>query len=176
MATSIQNAAASDSCADDEPGERRSDDEADLVDRLVQRRRRRRTARGARAIGTTAARVGPSMPDSPAAIDEHTKIGHTAGASSVAFTASPTLHTASAACVNSSSRRRSRASASEPPTSEPRSSGGSWASDSRPTCERRVGQQEELERRGDDGELAAEERDELAGPEQPVVPALPERA
>ena len=71
--------------------------------------------------------------------------------------------------VTSSSLRRSKASASEPPNSEQTSSGPSWAMPSMPTANDECVIVVDLHRHGHDRELGPDERDELPTPEQPVV-------
>ena len=98
------------------PGDRRSDDEADLVDRLVQRRRRRELLAAARGSARRRPGSGRRCPRARRRAPSTRRSATPSARPALALTASPTLHTASAAWVTSSSRRRSMASASEPPT------------------------------------------------------------
>jgi hypothetical protein len=79
-----------------------------------------------------ALRVELSIPDSAAVSAGNTKSGHSAGPKS-AFSASPALEAAPIVSTTISRRRRSTASTSDPPSSDPKISGNSCASDTRPT-------------------------------------------
>ena len=68
-----------------------------------------------------------------------------------------------------SSRRRSTTSASDPPPSANRRIGTSWKNVSAADRERRAGQDEDLVRQGDPGDLVADAVDDLAGPQPAVV-------
>src|SRR5579875_1109985 len=80
-----------------------------------------------------ALRVGPSTPASPAVIAGKRYSGHRAGPRS-ALTASPQDEAARPSSTTISSRRRSVASITAPPSSEQMSSGNSWARLTSPTC------------------------------------------
>ncbi len=82
--------------------------------------------------GSMALRAELSMPDSDALTAGKTNSGHSAGPTS-ALSASPALDAAPIASTTISSLRRSTASTSDPPSSEPKISGNSCASDTRPT-------------------------------------------
>src|SRR5215469_9582904 len=68
----------------------------------------------------------------PAAIAGRTNNGHSTGPAS-ALTASPALHSSVSSCAPNSTRRRSAASASEPPSKAPAISGSTCASETSPT-------------------------------------------
>jgi hypothetical protein len=80
-----------------------------------------------------AVRAGLSAPAKPALSAASTNTGHSSGLPPRLFRASPTLHSAMAIWVTTSMRRRSTASATEPPSSEPTSAGPSCARLTRPT-------------------------------------------
>ena len=82
--------------------------------------------------GTIALRAELSIPLSAAVTAGNRNSGHSAGPKS-AFSASPALDSAPSASTTSSIRRRSTASTSDPPNSDPRISGNSCASDTSPT-------------------------------------------
>ena len=73
-----------------------------------------------------------SIPDSDAVRAGKTNSGQSVGPKS-AFSASPALETAPIASTRISSLRRSTASTSEPPSSDPMISGNSCVSDTSPT-------------------------------------------
>ena len=83
-------------------------------------------------FGTMALRPALSSPLNPAARAGSTNNGHSAGPTS-ALTASPALQAAISTCASMSTRRRSIASTTEPPSSDPAISGTSWVIDTSPT-------------------------------------------
>lgn len=82
--------------------------------------------------GSMALRAELSIPDSDAVTAGKTNSGHSAGPRS-AFSASPALDIAAIASTMISSLRRSIASTSEPPSSDPTISGNSCVSETSPT-------------------------------------------
>ena len=83
-------------------------------------------------FGMMALRPALSRPLNPADKAGSTNSGHNAVPRSV-LTASPALHAAISTCASISSRRRSIASTTEPPSSDPVISGNSWVTDTSPT-------------------------------------------
>ena len=79
-----------------------------------------------------ALRAELSMPDSAALTAGKTNSGHSCGPKS-ALSASPALHAAPIVSTTMRSLRRSTASTSDPPSSDPKISGNSCASDTSPT-------------------------------------------
>jgi hypothetical protein len=84
-------------------------------------------------LASTADRVGLSMLATPAARALSAYRGQSAACPLEEFSASPTLQAARENCVTSRSRRRSTASAIEPPNNEPPSTGTICASPTKPT-------------------------------------------
>ena len=86
-------------------------------------------------FGTMALRPALSRPLNPAARAGSTNSGHSAGldGSRSALTARPALHAAISTWAAISRRRRSIASTTEPPSSDPAISGTSWVTDTSPT-------------------------------------------
>ena len=83
-------------------------------------------------LGTRALRVEPSQPLRAAATEGRMNKGHSDGPRS-AFKASPALLSAINDSTANSKRRRSTASATEPPNTDPTISGTSWVRETRPT-------------------------------------------
>ena len=83
--------------------------------------------------------------------------------------------TASRSCVTISRRRRSTASAIAPPPSEKIEDRHELDEGQQSDRERVVGQVPQLERQGDDGDLATEAVDDLAEPDHPEVAVAPDR-
>lgn len=82
--------------------------------------------------GSMALRAELSIPDSDAVTAGKMNSGHSEGPRS-AFSASPALEAAAIISTMISSLRRSIASTSEPPSSDPTIRGNSWVSDTSPT-------------------------------------------
>ena len=80
-----------------------------------------------------ARRADQSSPWKAAASAVQAKMGHSRGWPSIALTASPADPAASMSWVNSITRRRSQASTTGPPSSDPASSGTSWPRLTSPT-------------------------------------------
>jgi hypothetical protein len=85
-------------------------------------------------VGTAAVRVGMSSPVKPASAAVSTKISHSRGEGEAALRVRPRQHAPSSSCATSRIFRRSWASASAPPTSEPPMRGNSAARLSRPVA------------------------------------------
>jgi hypothetical protein len=118
--------------ADQDAGDGGSDDRRRLEQRLVEGQRGRHLVEPDDR-GMLALRVGLSMAESPALTAVSTNRGQTPGRPSEALTARPTLVTPSSTCMTSMSRRRSTASAIDPPMREQARRGPSCAALTRPT-------------------------------------------
>src|SRR6516164_3813110 len=90
------------------------------------------TERSPTIPGIIALRAALSIPLSAAVTAGNRNSGHSAGPKSE-FSASPALDAAPSTSTTSSIRRRSTASTTDPPNSDPRISGNSWASETSPT-------------------------------------------
>src|SRR5579863_5574690 len=89
--------------------------------------------RGPTSVADEAARAELDTPMRPPATALTTYTTHTAGWAATAFKASTPLVSASATPVTHMSERRSMASPTEPPASDPTMSGTSWARLTAPT-------------------------------------------
>ena len=129
----------------------------------------RGTSRG--SIASSGGRWSPPAPAIPAATTNSTQ---TCGSSSSALARRISARTSSVASAMRTSRRRSWASASAPPSSAVNSSGTISARPIRPDQQRRARQVVDLERDRDVREHRPRERDRLADVEQPELAMPPE--